>query len=116
MSSLRLCALVGLSAAAAVPATMNAFVAESASSFKAESEFRTPQVGDLHKVFGDLPHPCEVVVKVAASSINPCDAGTDGERTPKVLGSDIAGTVVEVGDQCTLKVGDEVWGDIGANG
>lgn len=33
-----------------------------------------------------------------------------------VLGSDVAGTVVAVGDGCTkLKVGDNVWGDIGAN-
>jgi NADPH:quinone reductase-like Zn-dependent oxidoreductase len=33
-----------------------------------------------------------------------------------VLGSDVAGLVVELGDGCNrLKVGDKVWGDIGAN-
>jgi NADPH:quinone reductase-like Zn-dependent oxidoreductase len=50
-----------------------------------------------------------------ASSVNPCDRGTDAARNPKVLGSDIAGTVVEVGSGCTrLKVGMNVWADIGA--
>jgi NADPH:quinone reductase-like Zn-dependent oxidoreductase len=62
-----------------------------------------------------LPCTCEVLVEVMASSVNPCDRGTDSARNPKVLGSDVAGKVVAIGQGCQrLKVGDEVWADIGA--
>jgi NADPH:quinone reductase-like Zn-dependent oxidoreductase len=74
-----------------------------------------PKLGYLHETFASLPTECEVLVQVMASSVNPCDRGTDAARNPKVLGSDISGTVVEVGTGCTrLKVGDAVWADIGA--
>ena len=75
-------------------------------------------VGDLHKAFRSLPGPsdAEVLIQVAYSSMNPADCGADPHRCPKVMGSDVSGTVVAVGSGCTkLKVGDQVWGDIGAN-
>lgn len=54
-------------------------------------------------------------MKVAASSVNPCDKSA---ATGTVMGSDMSGTVVSLGSSCStshLKVGDAVWGDIGAN-
>ncbi|MDR2224188.1 MAG: NADP-dependent oxidoreductase [Flavobacteriaceae bacterium] len=65
--------------------------------------------------------PTEVLVAVKAISINPVDVKARayegvkqwifGGQSPVVLGWDIAGTVVEVGDEVTaLKVGDEVFG------
>ena len=57
-----------------------------------------------------------MIVAVNYSSVNPCDRGTDAARSPKVLGSDIAGVVAAVEDGCTrLSVGDHVFGDIGAS-
>ena len=74
-----------------------------------------PKLGLLHARFAKLPTECEVLVQVMASSVNPCDRGTDAALIPKVLGSDIAGVVVDVGIGCTrLKVGMHVWADIGA--
>eukprot|EP01052_Picozoa_sp_SAG31_P023448 SAG31_NODE_1933_length_6879_cov_3.230973_3_plen_812_part_00 len=74
-----------------------------------------PKLGLLHEKFNKLPTECEVLVQVMASSVNPCDRGTDRLLNPKVLGSDIAGVVAEVGNFCTrLKVGMHVWADIGA--
>lgn len=98
------------------PATMAGFVSESARSFKYETDIPTPQLGYLHDTFAMLPSACEVLVKVMASSVNPCDRGTDAARNPKVIGSDIAGLVVSTNNKgCTrLKVGDKVWADIGA--
>eukprot|EP00040_Diaphanoeca_grandis_P005034 m.31077 g.31077 ORF g.31077 m.31077 type:complete len:361 (-) comp16394_c0_seq1:1571-2653(-) len=62
----------------------------------------------------------QVLVQVAASSVNPCDVdylefdvGCSGGAG--TLGMDLAGTVVEVGPGCTgrLQVGDRVWADSG---
>ena len=51
------------------------------------------------------------------SSVNPTDTSTDGYLTPKALGSDVVGVVTAVANaSSSLKVGDLVWGDIGANG
>lgn len=63
----------------------------------------------------------EVLVAIKAISINPVDVKARayegvkqwifGEQSPLILGWDIAGRVVEVGDEVTaLKVGDEVFG------
>ena len=68
--------------------------------------------------------PGEVVVAIAAASVNPLDVKLrDGEfkrvlphRMPLVLGHDLAGTVVAVGPQTRrFKVGDEVFGCAGTN-
>ena len=118
MKLLLLTLVAGVHATASLPATMQAFVAKSSSSFGFDGSFRTPQLGDLHATFGDaeVQSACEVIVAVSYSSVNPCDRGTDASRNPKVLGSDIAGVVAAVGDGCArLAVGDKVFGDIGAN-
>jgi NADPH:quinone reductase-like Zn-dependent oxidoreductase len=98
-------------AADSTPSTMGAWVAEKGY----EASYPTPIPGDLHKRFKDLPTECEVIVQIHASSVNPADIYT---RTG-VMGSDISGTVVELGSGCSsqsrLAVGTEVWGDIGAN-
>eukprot|EP00947_MAST-08B_sp_MAST-8B-sp1_P006125 g6125.t1 len=65
------------------------------------------------------PGAGQVLVQVAGSSVNPCDVdylefhiGCGGGQG--ILGMDVAGTVVQVGDGVTrLKVGDEVWADGG---
>jgi NADPH2:quinone reductase len=71
--------------------------------------------------YGDLPDPepdpVDVVVRVAAVSVNPIDtyirAGIVGMATqfPYIVGCDVAGTVVAVGSEAKhFKVGDRVWG------
>ena len=77
------------------------------------------------------PKDSEVLVKVHAASINDWDwgllrgkpfinrmmAGVIKPRWDKILGSDIAGTVVGIGKKVTLfKQGDEVLGDLCASG
>jgi NADPH:quinone reductase-like Zn-dependent oxidoreductase len=71
-------------------------------------ELQEPQLG-----------PDSVMVKVAATSVNPVDwklmsGGLSSRMTsvfPVVPGWDLAGTVTEVGPSVTqVKVGDEVWG------
>jgi zinc-binding alcohol dehydrogenase family protein len=57
----------------------------------------------------------DILVKVAAVSVNPVDTKVRGSReaegdTPVVLGWDAVGEVVEAGDQVTrFKTGDKVW-------
>ena len=98
-----------------MPPFVRSQVATGARDFVYKPSFPVPKLGYLHETFASLPTECEVLVQVMASSVNPCDRGTDAARNPKVLGSDISGTVVEVGTGCTrLKVGDAVWADIGA--
>jgi NADPH2:quinone reductase len=71
--------------------------------------------------YGDLPKPApkasEVLVKVAAASLNPIDtyirSGAVSMPLPKpfIPGCDLAGTVEAVGPNAKLfKVGDRVWG------
>jgi NADPH:quinone reductase-like Zn-dependent oxidoreductase len=91
---------------------------------------------NAHDVFDQVEVPIpgiesdEVLIRVAASSINALDwhfmTGTpyflrfqNGFRTPKRLipGADVAGTVVKVGSEVTeFKPGDEVFGDVGSGG
>lgn len=88
------------------------------------------KVFDLRRVRVPDPMPDQVLVRVAASSVNALDhhymTGTpsflrlqNGLRTPKrrIPGADVAGTVVVVGDRVTdFAVGDEVFGEIDAGG
>ncbi|CAL1539461.1 unnamed protein product [Lymnaea stagnalis] len=82
-----------------------------------------------------IKNPNELLVRVHASSINPIDirmmggygkalinvlrqqkgVTQSGTEFPLILGRDFSGTVVETGRNVTkFKVGDEVWGAIGA--
>ncbi|KAF9555138.1 GroES-like protein [Agrocybe pediades] len=78
----------------------------------------------LDKKFGDLaisetevykPGPGEILIKIQATSLNPVDwkikkYGMYIEEFPTILGTDIAGDVVELGEGVTdLKVGDRVF-------
>ena len=73
-----------------------------------------------HTIQTPAPGQGQVLIAVAASSVNPCDvdflefgAGCSGGAG--TLGMDMAGTVVAVGSGCSrLKVGDRVWADTGA--
>lgn len=84
-------------------------------------------LSEFHKSpeIGEVPVPVagtrDVVVKVASSSVNPYDAmagagvfrGISEYRFPAVLGRDLAGTVVSVGEGVTqFSPGDEVLGMI----
>jgi NADPH:quinone reductase-like Zn-dependent oxidoreductase len=66
------------------------------------------------------PKPKEVLVKVHAVSLNAADyrsyqMGLMPKK--KIFGSDISGTVIEVGSLCTLfKPGDHVMGDLSSSG
>lgn len=70
------------------------------------------------------PGPGEVLVKVAASGVNPLDikirqgnASHARHALPAVLGLDMAGTVVGVGGDVTrFKIGDHVFGMVGGVG
>lgn len=83
-----------------------------------------PEVLELREVPTPAPGPGQVLVRVAATSVNlsdweglvgsPAYARIGGLRRPArpVLGSDIAGTVERVGEGVTgLRPGDEVYGD-----
>ena len=77
----------------------------------------------------DLPRPTpqsgQVLVRVAASGVNPLDtkirAGTAAHAqvtVPAVLGIDLAGTIVELGEGTDTRfdIGDEVYGMTGGVG
>ena len=111
-------------AASAYPeaTSMRAYVATGANSATQgyEPAFSPiPALGDLHKQYAGLPSQCELKIKVEASSVNPSDIHPTvaGAVLPHVMGSDLSGTVVATsGAGCTrFRVGDNVWGDIGAN-
>eukprot|EP00440_Ansanella_granifera_P053233 gb/GFBE01057709.1/.p1 GENE.gb/GFBE01057709.1/~~gb/GFBE01057709.1/.p1 ORF type:complete len:368 (+),score=64.22 gb/GFBE01057709.1/:1-1104(+) len=64
------------------------------------------------------PGKGQVLIRVAASSVNPVDwkllEYPLGLAGPKVLGFDVAGTIEAVGPGCErLKPGDAVWADLG---
>ncbi len=57
--------------------------------------------------------PDRMIVKMAATSVNPVDVkrrkGLFGGKTPMIVGGDVSGTVVEIGDDVTgFKVGDRI--------
>ena len=80
------------------------------------------QTGDPDVIqYADLPDPTpgpgEVLVKVGAVSVNPIDTYIRSGavklelKFPYIIGCDLAGTVVAVGDQVQrFKTGDRVWG------
>jgi NADPH2:quinone reductase len=78
----------------------------------------------LRSVERPLPVPGEVVVRVAASGVNPLDikimAGTAAHARvtpPMILGMDLAGVVTELGEGVSsLSIGDEVYGMTGGVG
>ncbi|TXD37461.1 NAD(P)-dependent alcohol dehydrogenase [Lujinxingia vulgaris] len=86
--------------------------------------------GDVSKLMlvDDAPEPAcapnQVVIKVAAASLNPLDTKTrNGElrwlaprNFPLILGNDASGTIVRVGSEVTdFEVGDEVFCMVDAN-
>jgi NADPH2:quinone reductase len=97
----------------AAPATMRALVLESFGAELVPRDLPTP-----------VPEPHELLVRIAASGVNPLDtkirlgaAGHAQVSVPAVLGIDLAGTVAGVGDQVTgFAVGDEVYGMTGGVG
>lgn len=89
-----------------------------------QDRYGSPEVLRLEEVPTPTPGPREVLVRVAATSVNlsdweclhgsPLYARIGGLRSParRTLGSDIAGTVEAVGDEVTrFAPGDEVYGD-----
>lgn len=94
-------------------------------------KYGTPDVLHLQEVAKPTPNDDQVLIKVAAASVNALDwhmltadiflvrLGGRGLFTPahQTLGADVAGTVEAVGKNITLfKPGDEVFGDIGHGG
>lgn len=65
----------------------------------------------------EAPGPGEILIKVQSAALNPVDWKIQKwdvliDGYPAVLGSDIAGDVVEVGEGVTdFKKGDKVWGN-----
>ena len=117
-------------AAAPIPPTMRAYVATATTAGRTSASaylprFPRPTLGQLHHTYSDLPTPsCEVLIQVAASSVNPSDVTPSISKTllPHVMGSDVAGTVLQVqafptstSTVCRVQPGDRVYGDIGAN-
>ena len=119
-------------AAAPIPPTLRAYVATATTAGRTSASaylprFPRPTLGQLHHTYSDLPTPsCEVLIRVAASSVNPSDVTPSISKTllPHVMGSDVAGTVLQVqafptskstSTVCRVQPGDRVYGDIGAN-
>jgi NADPH:quinone reductase-like Zn-dependent oxidoreductase len=94
------------------------------------TEYGGPEVIKIRDIDKPVPKEYEVLVKIKACSVNDWDyemlRGTmwltrmmNGRKKPRVtiLGSDVAGTVEAVGPNVTtLKVGDDVFGDLSGNG
>jgi NADPH:quinone reductase-like Zn-dependent oxidoreductase len=94
-------------------------------------KYGTPDILHLREVTKPTPNDDQILIKVAAASVNALDwhmltadiflvrLGGRGFFTPahQTLGADVAGTVEAVGKNITLfKPGDEVFGDIGHGG
>jgi NADPH2:quinone reductase len=82
--------------------------------------FGEPDVFTLRELPDLEPGPGEVVVALAATSVNPVDykvrrfGPSIAPALPAVLGSDVAGTILAVGEGVTdFAVGDEVYGCAG---
>ena len=82
------------------------------------NQYGSADVMQLMEVEQPAPKPDQIKVKVYAASINPVDWKVrqgmlkiiTGNRFPKILGSDLAGEVVECGSQVTrLKLGDAIY-------
>lgn len=95
------------------------------------NEYGLSEVLTLQEVNQPVPKDNEVLIKVHAVSINDWDwgllrgkpfinrmmAGIVKPSKNKILGSDIAGTIVAIGSKVSLfKPGDEVFGDLSAAG
>lgn len=94
------------------------------------TQYGTPDVLHLKEVEKPALRKNEVLIKVHAASINSWDwdllsgkpmlvrlIGGITKPAHQVLGADIAGTVVELGNEASqFKMGDEVIGDIAGNG
>ena len=89
------------------------------------TKYGTPDVLELKEVDKPIPKPDEVLIKVHAVSLNDWDLGLldgdfinrllNGLRKPKIkiLGSDVAGRVEEVGKNVKrFQPGDQVFGDL----
>jgi len=111
------CAALVMPCGAFAPTTMSAAVATGAG--KKEGDFSKIKV-----IERPVPQPGngQVLIRVAASSINPVDWKIMSSPLlsaltllgPKVMGFDVAGTIEAVGSGCSrLKAGDEVWADLG---
>ena len=95
------------------PSSMKALYVDSPNSPFRLAEIPTPK-----------PGPCQVLVRIAASGVNPLDtkiraggAAHARHPFPAVLGIDLAGTVEEIGDGVSdFRVGDEVYGMTGGVG
>jgi NADPH:quinone reductase-like Zn-dependent oxidoreductase len=92
------------------------------------TKYGTPDVLELKEVDKPIPKENEVLIKVYAVSINDWDLGLlqgdlinrflNGLLKPKIkiLGSDIAGRIEEVGKNVEkFQIGDEVFGDLSGN-
>jgi NADPH2:quinone reductase len=85
-------------------------------------DFGTPLI--LDEIDIPVPQPGQVLVKVAASGVNPLDVKIEAgaaaharTRLPAVLGLDLAGTVVRTGPEATgFHPGDRVYGLTGGVG
>jgi len=92
------------------------------------TRYGPPEVLEVHEVDRPIPRDDEVLVKVHAASINSWDwellngkaqITLGGRLRPKykILGCDVAGTVVEAGRSAKrFKPGDDVFGDISGSG
>jgi NADPH:quinone reductase-like Zn-dependent oxidoreductase len=92
------------------------------------TKYGTPEILELKEVDKPIPKENEVLIKVYAVSINDWDLGLlqgdlinrllNGLLKPKIkiLGSDIAGRIEEVGKNVEKwQIGDEVFGDLSGN-
>jgi NADPH2:quinone reductase len=78
--------------------------------------FGGPEVFELREMPKPEPGPCQILVKVHATSVNPVDykirqAGAwAGIKPPAIIGYDVSGVVEDLGDGVEdFQVGDEVY-------
>jgi NADPH:quinone reductase-like Zn-dependent oxidoreductase len=89
------------------------------------NRYGSPEVLEYAEVEQPKIKPDQLLVKVRASSVNPIDwkirkgmlRFMTGNKFPMILGFDVAGEVVEVGEQVTrFQPGDEIYGSLGFPG
>lgn len=82
-------------------------------------DFGGPEMMELQQVPVPILRPGHVLVQVAASSVNPVDTKIRRGMLaaicpePRILGCDVAGTVVAAGEGAAFQPGDKVWGCAG---